>query len=110
MTSKGLSGKVDELERLAGMADSASEHVIALREALRAFARYAEREDRPAPADLGALTLAEFCEAYKIERSTLFKMRRDGIGPKEINIGRKVLITRSACIEWEQAMQARSDA
>lgn len=56
----------------------------------------------------GAMTLAEFCRRYSLDRSTLFKLRRDGLGPDEIMVGRKILIPNAAAAAWEARMMART--
>jgi hypothetical protein len=56
----------------------------------------------------GALSLREFCEAYGVNRATLFKLRRQGLGPEELLVGRRVLISHAAAFEWELRMQARA--
>ncbi|QGS30215.1 hypothetical protein [Cupriavidus metallidurans] len=55
------------------------------------------------------MTLAQFCRRYNLDRSTVFKLRRDGLGPDEIQIGRKILITHRAAVEWELQMTLRSN-
>jgi hypothetical protein len=66
----------------------------------------------PKPPDMepGAMTIAEFCARYHINRVTLYKMRRDGIGPNVLLIGRKVLITYRAALEWQENMIERSNS
>ncbi|MEM5312752.1 hypothetical protein [Paraburkholderia sp. JHI869] len=56
----------------------------------------------------GAFTLAEFCQRYRLNRVTLFRLRRAGLGPEEIHAGRKVLISRRSALAWEAMMQARA--
>ncbi|MEX3842606.1 hypothetical protein [Paraburkholderia sp. BR10882] len=56
----------------------------------------------------GAMTMTEFCERYKIDRGTLYHMRREGIAPDVVLIGRKVLITYAAAREWERRMVGRT--
>ena len=55
----------------------------------------------------GAITLLDFCDRYKLSRSTFYEMRKRGLGPREIHIGRRVLITRRAIREWEETMADR---
>ncbi|CAG9172074.1 hypothetical protein LMG23992_02112 [Cupriavidus laharis] len=56
----------------------------------------------------GAMTINEFCERYRISRPHLLRMRQAGNGPDEIRIGRRVLITNRAAIEWERRIEAQS--
>jgi hypothetical protein len=62
----------------------------------------------PPDVELGAMTIAEFCKRYHINRVTLYKMRRDGTGPEVLSIGCKVLITYRAAHEWEARMSSLS--
>lgn len=55
----------------------------------------------------GAITLLEFCDRYKLSRSTFYEMRKRGLGPREIHVGRRVLIAWRAIREWEEAMADR---
>jgi|GEM_PF-2340398 len=64
----------------------------------------------PPNVELGAMTIAEFCARYHINRVTLFKLRRSGLGPDTLQIGRKVLITFEAAKAWEARMTARGAA
>ncbi|MBB5426170.1 hypothetical protein QF000_005394 [Paraburkholderia atlantica] len=58
-------------------------------------------------AQLGAMTIAQFCEIYHVSRVGLYKLRRHGLGPAELQLGRKVLITYAAAREWEARMTKR---
>ncbi|MDR6411387.1 helix-turn-helix transcriptional regulator [Paraburkholderia terricola] len=40
----------------------------------------------------GAITLLEFCDRYKLSRSTFYEMRKRGLGPRRTHVGRRVLI------------------
>lgn len=58
----------------------------------------------------GAITLLQFCDRYKLSRSTFYEMRKRGLGPREIHIGRRVLIAWRAIREWEDLMADRWSA
>jgi hypothetical protein len=45
-------------------------------------------------------TIAEFCTAHRISRSQLYKLWREGAGPRVKRVGTKVLITAEAAAEW----------
>ncbi|AUT75693.1 hypothetical protein C2L64_45980 [Paraburkholderia hospita] len=77
------------------------------------FARSAAVTGTSVPAELvpaeianggGAITLLEFCDRYKLSRSTFYEMRKRGLGPGELHIGRCVLIAWRAIREWEVTM------
>jgi len=61
-----------------------------------------KRTTRP-PAPAAAYTIDEFCHAYHISHSTYFKMKRDGIGPREMHIGSRILISIEAAAAWRRA-------
>lgn len=48
-----------------------------------------------------ALTVEDFCEAYKISKSFLYKLKRKGKGPRMMRIGRRTLISTEAALEWQ---------
>jgi predicted DNA-binding transcriptional regulator AlpA len=47
-------------------------------------------------------TVREFCVLHKISESAYYRMRRVGTAPKEILVGRRVLITREAAARWRK--------
>lgn len=47
-----------------------------------------------------AYSIMEFCQMHGISRSYYFLIRRDGRGPRELRLGRRVLITRDAAADW----------
>jgi hypothetical protein len=48
-------------------------------------------------------TIGEFCTAHRISRSQLYKLWREGAGPRVKRVGTKVLITAEAAAEWRAA-------
>lgn len=55
-----------------------------------------------------AYTLAEFCEAYRISRTQLYKLWRKGEGPRFFHVGVKVLITYEAGDDWARELEETS--
>ena len=53
-----------------------------------------------------AYTIAEFCEAYRISRSMLYKLFAEGTGPRLIKIGTKNLISAEAAADWRREREA----
>jgi predicted DNA-binding transcriptional regulator AlpA len=49
--------------------------------------------------------LAGFCDAYKVSRSKLYGLWRQGLGPKTLKFGRVVRISREAARAWVQQME-----
>jgi hypothetical protein len=49
-----------------------------------------------------AFTVEEFCDAYRISRSQLYKMWKAGTGPRFMCVGVKKLITNEAAADWRR--------
>jgi predicted DNA-binding transcriptional regulator AlpA len=76
------------------------------------ISRAANREKHPKVKRIG-LTIDEMCAATGLSRSFYERMKREGKGPKELRLSKKViLITPAAAEQWLQALAAanRSDA
>jgi hypothetical protein len=56
--------------------------------------------------DQVAFTIAEFCSAHRISQSMYFKMRNLGLGPREMAVGSRRLISQEAAAEWRKAREA----
>lgn len=52
------------------------------------------------------LTLREFCDTHKICRTKLWKLCKEGRGPRMIRDGRFVRITMEAAADWRRQMEA----
>jgi hypothetical protein len=53
-----------------------------------------------------AFTIAEFCRAHRISQSMYFKMRNLGLGPREMAVGRRTLISIEAAADWRREREA----
>jgi hypothetical protein len=51
-------------------------------------------------------TMGEFCVAHRIGLNTYYRLRKQGLGPAEIHIGTKVLITKESAARWRAARDA----
>ena len=56
--------------------------------------------------DQAAFTIAEFCKAHRISQSMYFKIRNLGLGPREMAVGSRRLISQEAAAEWRKAREA----
>ena len=60
--------------------------------------------------DLGtrhrAFSIDEFCEAHRISRSTFYKLRQVGKGPRTMTVLSRTLISAEAAAEWRAKMEA----
>lgn len=52
-----------------------------------------------------AYSVPEFCRAYRISRSTLYALWRNGRGPASYLIGRKRMITASSAAVWHEQVE-----
>ncbi len=52
-----------------------------------------------------AFTIAEFCRAHRISQSMYFKQRALGLGPREMVVGTRKLISQEAAAEWRKARE-----
>jgi len=46
-----------------------------------------------------------FCEAHDISRGYLYKLWRDGQGPRRMKVGRRTYISGDAAAEWRSRME-----
>ena len=52
--------------------------------------------------DPDALTIDEFCRRHGLSRPFYYKIKAQGLGPREIKLNSKVLITREAASDWRR--------
>jgi predicted DNA-binding transcriptional regulator AlpA len=52
-----------------------------------------------------ALSVAEFCAANGIGKTTFFKLRKLGKAPRTMPVGSRVLISVAAAKEWRKARE-----
>jgi hypothetical protein len=55
-----------------------------------------------------AFTVAEFCFAHKISQAFYYELKRAGLGPKEMALGRRRIISGEAAADWRRARAADS--
>jgi hypothetical protein len=53
-----------------------------------------------------AYSIAEFCAAFGIARSTLYRLLQVGEGPTVYHVGRRTLISVQAADDWRRRMEA----
>jgi hypothetical protein len=61
-------------------------------------------ELQPKEAGRRAFTVNEFCDAYRISRSKLYLLWKDGAGPIRKAIGAKTIITVEAAEQWARTL------
>jgi hypothetical protein len=50
-----------------------------------------------------AFTIAEFCNEHRISVSHYYDLRKEGLGPKEMVLGSRRVISAEAAAEWRRA-------
>ena len=55
---------------------------------------------------IAAFSIREFCAAHRISQSMYFKLRNMGLGPREMAVGSRRLISQEAAAEWRKAREA----
>ncbi len=64
----------------------------------------------PPSLDRAAYTIPEFCAAHRFSRSHYYNLKGRGLGPDEIRLGDRVLITVEAAIRWRKAREKATAA
>jgi predicted DNA-binding transcriptional regulator AlpA len=49
-----------------------------------------------------ALNIPEFCEAHRISEAFYYKLKKQGKGPREMEVGVRKLITLESAAEWRR--------
>lgn len=55
-----------------------------------------------------AYSIDQFCAAHGFGRSTYFKLRKEGKGPREIRVATKPIITVESARAWREKMATQS--
>jgi predicted DNA-binding transcriptional regulator AlpA len=55
-----------------------------------------------------ARSIAEFCAAHGISRASYYNIKRAGLGPREMRVGRSVRISTGAAAEWREKLESAS--
>jgi len=73
------------------------------REAMNATENPTEAPAESEPAiPVAGYTQAEFCAARKFSRALYFKMKKRGLGPREMKVGKRRIITPQAAADWDR--------
>jgi hypothetical protein len=54
------------------------------------------------PPPRAALTVREFCEAFRISQAKYYEMKKEGWGPVEMEVGRRRVISYEAASVWRR--------
>lgn len=70
----------------------------------------AKPKKQPEPTPHLAMTVLEFCRAFRISVALYYRLRSKGFGPREMKLGGKTgktLISKEAADEWRIAREVR---
>ena len=56
-----------------------------------------------------AYSIKDFCEAHGISRNLFYNLRKQGLAPKLIQLGKRRLISEEAAAEWRRTMENRAE-
>ena len=57
------------------------------------------------PTPAASYSIKEFCEAHGISLSTYFKLQREGLGPKEMQVLGRKMISLEAAAAWRRSRE-----
>ena len=70
----------------------------------------ADAEPPLAPIPLLALTIQQFCEAFNISEGFFYKLKKQGLGPREMKVGTRTLITIESAKDWGRERERITEA
>lgn len=56
---------------------------------------------------VGAYSVKQFCQAHTLSRAFLYKLIKEGRGPKTIKVGRRTLISAADAQDWFSQLALR---
>lgn len=63
---------------------------------------------RTAAPEAGAYSIEQFCQAHSLSYSYYFKLKKQGLGPKEFKVGQRRLVSMEAAQKWREEREAAS--
>jgi hypothetical protein len=64
---------------------------------------HARQEQKATPVETLAYSIPEFCKAHNISVAHYYVLKQRGLGPVEMQLGRRRLISREAAVAWRAA-------
>ena len=59
---------------------------------------------------MGAVSIAAFCRAHAISRAHFYNLRKRGLAPKTLVVGRRRLVADESAAQWRRLMEGLTDA
>jgi hypothetical protein len=60
------------------------------------------------PSLRAAFTVPEFCDAHRISEAHYYELKKLGLGPVEMEVGRRRIISFESAAEWRRQREAAS--
>jgi hypothetical protein len=57
-----------------------------------------------------ALSIKMFCEQNSISRNLFYTLKKEGLAPKIMTVGKRRLISVEAAAEWRKTMESKGEA
>jgi len=67
-----------------------------------------DANDKPNAPPRLAFSIREFCEAHGISEGLYYKLKKQGLGPREMRVGSRTLITIEAAADWRREREDAS--
>jgi hypothetical protein len=103
---KALYPKATVAEIIAALQAKAAKTQLARLAIARRAEKPRHRMPRGPPPPRLAFTIEEFCVAHGISPETYFKLKRHGWQPREMKVGKRVLISFEAAADWRRRREA----
>jgi hypothetical protein len=65
-----------------------------------------KRHPKPLNPSADAFSIKSFCEQHEISEALYFQLQADGVGPRIMRVGGRVLISREAAAQWRRKREA----
>jgi hypothetical protein len=56
-----------------------------------------------------AYSIREFCEAHRLSVSMYFKLKNQGLAPREMAVGKRRYVSFEAATDWRRAREAAAE-
>jgi hypothetical protein len=60
------------------------------------------------PIEVMADTIPQFCQRHRFSVPFYYKLRLQGLAPREMRVGKRVLITNESAADWRREREAAS--
>jgi predicted DNA-binding transcriptional regulator AlpA len=64
----------------------------------------------PSQAHRSAVSIREFCDRHGFSIASYYNLKKLGKSPREMHVGKRVLISDEAGADWRRAMEAETAA